>query len=250
MAYDALTNAQVAVEARDHMNLAQNAAARALSALAKSGAAYVTKAKTEINTCENYLKSAMSRQDELIRRVTPVPAPVPAPVPTPAPSGWVEAASILPVPRTFATSDFLTTGAQGPIVPIGELSAMRITQQHVAISPVDPFFKVAVGEHTHDLFNRSNIPVSGEYADLIKSNNASGEGGLINATFYALGSLMVQDMNDVWHNLIARYSIFYYKHDRPENPIWSNPALKRADLPRGMKMLGGIRHYQIGRAHV
>ncbi len=224
------------------------------------------KARAGLNVAENNLQAAMRRLDELDRRyavgaapaappvaaVPPAPIAVPPPVEAPVappppflePSGWVKASSIQAVPRNFDVNTFLRPAAPGYKVPIGELSAMRISQPHVAISRVDPFFRVASGDHTHDLFNRSNIPASGEYDDLIASNNAQGEGGLINASFYALGSLVVQDMDDRWHNLIARYSIFYYKHDRAENPMFKNPMLKRADIPRGMKMLGGIRHYR------
>ena len=216
--------------------------------------AAVRKARGDVHTARASLEYTAADNDLALAaklRTPPivVPPPMEAPVTPPPPfvepkSGWVKASDIKPLPRYFDTNAFLRDAPIGSKVPIGELSAMRISQPHVAISRVDPFFRVATGDHTHDLFNRSNIPASGEYADLIASNNAQGEGGLINASFYALGSLMVQDMDNVWHNLIARYSVFYYKHDMAENPIWNNKKLERVDFPRGMKLLGGIRHYR------
>ncbi|TCD04288.1 DUF1996 domain-containing protein [Erythrobacteraceae bacterium CFH 75059] len=117
---------------------------------------------------------------------------------------------------------------------------MRISQPHVALTTRDPVFRMEHSGHVHNAFNRSNIPFDGSYESLIRSNNAVGEGGPINASIYMSSGLIVQDMDGRWHCLISRYSIFYYKDD----PRRVERREMHRDFPRGLVSLGGIRHYR------
>ncbi len=226
-------NPKLVAEAAKH----QNAATR-LETAAKRG--QMAKVAAEVEVCA----AALGNIQGLLKPAAVPAEPQPRPGPPAPTDGWVRSDSIPAIPRGLDLQRFLQPSGKGNAIIAPELAAMRIDQPAVAISHVDPFFRVERGVHCHTQYNRSRIPASGNYADLIVSNNSVGEGQLINASSYLASSLMFEDMDGRLHVAVDRYSIFYYKRKLLTDTFWArNPRIRMADLPRGLKALGGIRHY-------
>lgn len=165
------------------------------------------------------------------------------------PSGWVKASDVPAVVPDFDTAALLQGGSAPRVVTGLDQAAFRLHQgvpQGVlsdVVNAVDPVFITDKSKHLHVWFNRGDVPVSGDYRAIRTTGRPIGEGREINRTIYGYAPLLVQDMDDRWHLLLQDTAIVYYKQWHPAHPRWAQLGASPAKLPRGLKLLGGNRHY-------
>lgn len=174
--------------------------------------------------------------------------------PPPAP-GWPRLDSIPAVPRNYDPAAFLRASDYQAPSAGDDQAAFRLDQGLVGYSYADPIFGVD-STHLHAWINRPVRRSGMDYGAIRSEEMPVGEGGPINRSIYGFSPLIAQDQAGAWWVLepsadadgTPRAHTIYYKLEAADNPFWArHPELVRSPLPRGLRMLGGIKHYPVER---
>lgn len=208
-------------------------------------------AREWVNKGENAMQGAMRRLDELTRRMegapSPAPSPTPTPTPTPTPSGWVRADSITPIGNNFPMADWIKEGGPAPSNAPDVVGAFRMlgNVSHWAYDDPIVYPGQPGASHLHEFIGNTEANAFSTYQSLRESGDGTTEGGPLNRSSYwgpALidgnGMIVCPDRTDI-----------YYKQLPNDSPRVL-PGQTMVNVPAGLKMLMGNAYPNAGLSHV
>jgi len=130
-------------------------------------------------------------------------------------------------------------------IAYGDVSGFRLHMGPSHLSHADPMFVPGgMSSHIHTWVGNTELNKDTTYESLRLNGVSTGEGRRINRSAYGLSTLTAEDEFGRFWYLVPNDIIMYYKQYGLIHRFWKdNPEAIRSKLPRGLQMMGGIKHY-------